>query len=160
MKQLSRKLAAFFLTLAILLSFATLAFAHDGLDECENEVIVVASDAIEAEGAPDVSPQATCKHSYGEIQRSYVYHAGRYYSSEQCTAILRHTRVCKYCYEKTWQDYEVLGPHNVVVDSASCTGTVQTWHNSCYYCGKVQSTTTRPCPGASHIGTKCLWLPV
>ena len=97
MKQSSRKLVALFLTLAILLSFATVAFAHDNLDEC------------------------------GEEHLS--------------------------------EDFDLLSPHNVLVDDASCTGTEQTWHMSCYYCGGAEKTEIHACPGAPHIGRPCHWLP-
>lgn len=163
MKQLSRKLAAFFLTLAILLSFATVAFAHDGLDECGEEHTEALDEIAPVDMNPDeaISPQATCSHKWVDGEKYYVYHAGTYIDANQCKAVFRKFYRCTLCGAVEQENLYISGPHDVsAIDKATCTGTVQTWHMSCYNCGRKQTTVTRACPGASHVGKTCSWLPV
>lgn len=162
MKQLSRKLAAFFLTLAILLSFATVAFAHDGLDKCEDAIVTdIEAEPLSETSEGVVSPQAVCSHNWLPQQTAYIYHGGSYISSTQCMARIKKYQVCSKCWTEKIVAYDNKKMnHESNIDSASCTGTVQTWHRSCRYCGGVKVVETHPCPGASHIGSKCLWLPV
>ena len=163
MKQLSRKLAAFFLTLAILLSFATVAYAHDGLDECEDEVVTdIEAEPLGETSEGTVSPQATCTHSWGPVQYNTLYSSGgTYVNNIHCMLKREKYYVCTKCGQKKVIAYDnVQVNHNIQLKSASCTGTVQTWHRSCAYCGGNPTTETRTCPGGPHIGSKCLWLPI
>ena len=161
MKQSSRKLVALFLTLAILLSFATVAFAHDNLDECGEEHLEILDEAGHVDMNADevISPQAACNHNWEQDNSYYVYHAGTYMNASQCLAVLRRTYRCTRCHATVSEDFDLLSPHNVLVDDASCTGSEQTWHMSCYYCGGAEKTEIHACPGAPHIGRPCHWLP-
>lgn len=155
MTKLVRKMLALFLTLAILLSFAATAFAHD--DPLTEEQV----DLPEAGQVPEdaASPLATCKHNWVESSKYYVYHAGTYIDTNQCKAVYRTIYRCTLCSSTTQGDLYPTGPHNMTIDTASCTGTVQTWHRSCYNCGRMQTTEQHACPGAPHTGRNCLWLP-
>ena len=154
MNKTASKFLAIFLTLAMLFSLATLALAHDEFDVEPHDECV--EEALEEE----VSVQATCKHNWVQNEPYYVRHAGDYLSSTECRAVLRKVAECTLCHAKVPADFYVVMPHRVFIDSATCTGTVQTWHKSCYYCGGLKTTETHPCPGASHVGSKCLWLPI
>lgn len=161
MKQSSRKLVALFLTLAILLSFATVAFAHDNLDECGEEHLEILDEAGHVDMNADevISPQAACNHNWEQENSYYVYHAGTYVNANQCLAVLRRTYRCTRCQVTVSEDFNIVSPHSLLVDSASCTGTEQTWYKHCYYCGGAEKTEIHACPGAPHIGRPCHWLP-
>ena len=157
MNKTASKFLAIFLTLAMLFSLATLALAHDEFDMEPHDECV--EEALEEE----VSVQATCNHQTpgSTLTLVPVYHKGTYVNSSECRAVFNQYGTCKLCNARVYvQQLIIDSPHESATDSATCTGTVQTWHKSCYYCGGLKTTETHPCPGASHVGSKCLWLPI
>lgn len=157
MNKTASKFLAILLTLAMLFSLATLALAHDEFDVEPHD------ECVEEAPEEEVSVQATCKHQTpgSSTRLVLVYHKGTYLDSSDCIGVFNQYGTCELCNATIFiQQLTMRIEHRSAVESATCTGTVQTWHNSCYSCGKVKTTETHPCPGASHVGSKCLWLPI
>ena len=155
MKQLSRKLAAFFLTLAILLSISCTAFAHEDYAEPEIE-----GNALPVTGN-EVSPHANCVTHTWSRRSTALFHQGITVSSTNCHSYWEDYNVCTKCGEKDHIGYRYIrnDAHYARVYQATCNGRTQTWKNDCYYCGYLMANSTKTCPGGPHTGN-CLWLPI
>ena len=154
----TRKLAALFLSLALLFSLSMPAFAaeihdHDcGAVACEDNTI-----------GESVSPMSACQsHTWdSQITSTVVPYGGTYISANTCKSYWRDIRTCTKCGAKEAFRYYYYpeDTHHTFVYSASCNGTTQTWLNKCNQCGHSMPTTTKRCPGAPH-GGGCNLLPV
>lgn len=157
MKQPTQKFITVFLALALLFSFSIPVLAAETHDHCCDVGTVCENDAI-CEG---VSPMGSCTSHTWQSKSTYVRNGGVYVSASVCKSYWKETRTCTKCgvTEHVRYYYVANDTHNIVVSSASCNGTTQTWLNVCCQCGHSMPTTKRKCPGGPHSGN-CAYLPV